>query len=244
MLSLPTPDLSHLTHEDYERVYEPAANKEDTFILLDALEADVEELLEAKPRICLEIGSGSGCVSTFAAKILGPSECLYLCTDINKHAARCTHLTGRQNNVTLDPVLSSLSDAFNQRFRKCGGVDLLIFNPPYVPTADEEALNAQGDADIAGAWAGGKLGMEITNQVLNNDILSHSGRFYLVAVKQNDVPSIQERMNIEQGMPPLRHHYSDRIFLDSLPLRIRPHAADEVLDVLHLSQPFDKHLTA
>ncbi|KAL5534632.1 hypothetical protein ACEPAG_1095 [Sanghuangporus baumii] len=196
---LPTPDLSHLTHEDYERVYEPA---EDTFILLDALEADAEELREAKPRICFEIGSGSGCVSTFAAKILGPSECLYLCTDINKYAARCTHLTGRQNNVTLDPVLSSLSDAFDQRFRKCGGVDLLIFNPPYVPTADEEAINAQDDANIAGAWAGGKLGMEITNQVLTNvkDILSRSGRLYLVAVKWNDVPSIQKRMAIEQGL--------------------------------------------
>ena len=61
---------------------------EDTFILLDALEQDAEELRDAKPLVCLEIGyatcygltrtradkpssSGSGCVSAFTGSILG-----------------------------------------------------------------------------------------------------------------------------------------------------------------------------
>ncbi|EJD04388.1 uncharacterized protein FOMMEDRAFT_81636 [Fomitiporia mediterranea MF3/22] len=199
---LPTPDLSHLTRQDYERVYEPA---EDTFILLDALEKDAEELRNAKPRLCLEIGSGSGCVSIFVGRMLGPSECLYLCSDINEHASQCTLRTGQKNNVSLDPVVTSLSDAFNQRLRTCSGVDLLIFNPPYVPTFNEEAADAQEGRDISGSWAGGAFGMDITDRVLDNlkacdNILSQTGRFYLVAVKQNDIPSIRQRMQETQGL--------------------------------------------
>lgn len=68
---IPTPDLSHLSRDDYEHVYEPAGARhrvssrvsterplyaEDTFILLDALEQDASELQSIAPRICLEIG--------------------------------------------------------------------------------------------------------------------------------------------------------------------------------------------
>ena len=71
---IPTPDLSHLTRKDYDLVYEPAGTKtarfiriipliptlppmaEDTFILLDALEKDADELKKLQPSICLEVG--------------------------------------------------------------------------------------------------------------------------------------------------------------------------------------------
>ncbi|CAG8777868.1 2297_t:CDS:2, partial [Dentiscutata heterogama] len=66
---LPTPNLDHITSNDYENVYEPA---EDTFLFLDALENDIEFLKnDVNPCICLEIGSGTGCVSTFLGQLLG-----------------------------------------------------------------------------------------------------------------------------------------------------------------------------
>jgi len=75
---IPTPDLSHLTSEDYDVVYEPAGMyqeppgkkkkktyflnplwslfTEDTFLFLDALESDANDLKESRAFICLEIG--------------------------------------------------------------------------------------------------------------------------------------------------------------------------------------------
>jgi release factor glutamine methyltransferase len=47
-------------------------------------------------------------------------------------------------------------------------VDILLFNPPYVPTATDEASGAQSNADIAGSWAGGTDGMEITDRLLQD----------------------------------------------------------------------------
>ncbi|KZW02638.1 putative methylase [Exidia glandulosa HHB12029] len=193
---IPTPDLAHLTKQDYDVVYEPA---EDTFILLDALEADAEVLRAIKTPICLEIGSGSGCVSAFLGVILG-ADAVYLCTDINPHAALCTLRTGAQNKVALSPVIASLASPFAQRLRR--KIDVLVFNPPYVPTSADEVLDAQDAGGIAGAWAGGKDGMRVTNVLLGmlDDLLAPEGRFYLVALKQNDIPGITRRLREEQRM--------------------------------------------
>lgn len=43
------------------------------------------------------------------------------------------------------------------------GVDIILFNPPYVPTSSDEAEDAQEARTIEGSWAGGFNGMELTN---------------------------------------------------------------------------------
>ncbi|KAF8295667.1 putative methylase [Clavulina sp. PMI_390] len=204
---IPTPDLSHLKSADYENVYEPA---EDTFILLDALEKDADVLVNMRPNICLEIGSGSGCVSTFLHSVLqqAPSDgitikpaALYLCTDINPYAASCTIRTGAQNNVRLDVIQGPFALPLSKRL--AGQIGILIFNPPYVPTEDEEAIASQSVSNpsdenrIAGAWAGGEDGMAVTSIFLDQveGLLSAQGRFYLVAVARNNVPKIREHMS-------------------------------------------------
>ncbi len=45
-------------------------------------------------------------------------------------------------------------------------VDIVLFNPPYVPTEFEEAQTAQQSKGISGAWAGGQDGMSVTNTFL------------------------------------------------------------------------------
>ena len=125
---------------------------------------------------------------------------VYICTDINPHASQVTRRTGRQNQVELDAVNGPFALPLRQRLRS--QADVIVFNPPYVPTLYEEAQMAQNEKDIGGAWAGGKDGMEVTNYFLDQigEILSPTGRFYLVALKQNNVPEIRERMLREHSL--------------------------------------------
>ena len=94
---IPTPDLSHLSETDYDQVYEPA---EDSFLLLDALEKDLKELKLKKPLFAVEIGCGSGIIST-AIQLKLP-ETFFFVTDINRHACTATQATAVKNNTSLE----------------------------------------------------------------------------------------------------------------------------------------------
>ncbi|XP_061858255.1 methyltransferase N6AMT1 isoform X2 [Colius striatus] len=117
--ALPTPRYDHLGPSGpFRDVYEPS---EDTFLLLDALERDAAQLREAGVEICLEIGSGSGVVSTFLASSIIGSSALYLCTDINPMAAYCTQETALLNNVHLQPVITDLVESHGIEASWAGG---------------------------------------------------------------------------------------------------------------------------
>jgi len=182
-----TPDISHLTVKDFNNVYEPA---EDTFLLMDALEADKTTLLNLKPIVCLEVGSGSGAVSTFLAQMIGP-ESVYLCTDINVDAAVATQRTGDKNGVILLPVVTDLVVSVIDRLT--GSVDVLLCNPPYVVTSSTE-IGSQG---IEAAWAGGLKGREVMDRLFPfvPQLLSSRGVFYLVIIKENDIDEIAWMMS-------------------------------------------------
>ncbi|XP_065432788.1 methyltransferase N6AMT1 isoform X2 [Chrysemys picta bellii] len=184
---IPTPRHQHVgSHGPFSDVYEPA---EDTYLLLDALERDAAQIRDAGVEISLEVGAGSGVVSTFLASIVGPSA-LYICTDINPIAASCTLETAVLNKVHIHPVITDLVTGLLPRLS--GKVDLLLFNPPYVVTPSEE-VESHG---IEAAWAGGKNGREVMDRLfpLVPDLLSTGGLFYLVTIKENNPDEILETM--------------------------------------------------
>uniref|UniRef100_A0A6B2EEN5 Methyltransferase HEMK2 n=1 Tax=Phlebotomus kandelakii TaxID=1109342 RepID=A0A6B2EEN5_9DIPT len=175
-----TPFLTHLTQEDYKFVYEAA---EDSFLLLDALEEDLSQIREQEPLICVEIGSGSGVIVTALAKILSSSaHCIGI--DINHHACKATMKTSLANGVSLDVAVVDLLSAFRSH-----SIDLLIFNPPYVPT---EANEEDGDREtfagcLVKSWAGGEDGCNTVNRLLPSldDKLSPTAVFYLLLLREN-----------------------------------------------------------
>ncbi|XP_061178400.1 methyltransferase N6AMT1-like isoform X3 [Saccostrea echinata] len=188
--NFPTPKLSHLTTEDFNHIYEPA---EDSFLLLDALEKDHERIQRLRPSICLEVGCGSGICITFLATLL-KSFSSYLCTDINFKATELASHTGKENGVNIQPVITDLVDGLDLRLK--GKVDILLFNPPYVVTPEEEV----GSKGIEAAWAGGENGRRVIDRFLPKvpDLLSQRGLFYLVVIKENKPEEIQKIMK-EKG---------------------------------------------
>lgn len=193
-MGLPTPNHDHLrTSRFRNRVYDPA---EDTFLLLDALEEERIFLKQLNPTICLEIGSGSGCVITFLATLLGKSNALYLATDINPLAALATTFTATANTCNVDSIHTYAAKPFASRLAQ--NVDVLVFNPPYVVTASNEV----GSTGIEAAWAGGIDGREVIDKVIPGveNLLSPTGVFYLVTVKENRPAEIASIMMSKYGL--------------------------------------------
>jgi release factor glutamine methyltransferase len=104
-------------HYDPSQVYQPEA---DTYLLLDAARAAVRPGMRV-----LEVGTGSGLV----AAAMQEAGARTLAVDINPHAAACARQAG------VDTVRCDLLEAIGGQF------DLILFNPPYLPTEPHERID-------------------------------------------------------------------------------------------------------
>jgi len=182
--TIATPNLP--ANLDFENVYEPV---EDSFVLLDALEKDLTFIeTEIKPSLCVEIGSGSGIISTAIASVL--PLCQIVAFDINSKACDATRQTAIANNVSDKIDIIKLD--FLQLFPlKDNCVDLLVCNPPYVATDPGEV----GHDDIKASWAGGSLGRNLTDQLvqmLPKTLSKRGGCAYIVLEQCNHPESVRE----------------------------------------------------
>lgn len=177
--------IIYLTDKDLDTVYKPA---EDSFLLIDALEDDLEILKAMKPVMCLEIGSGSGVVLTALAMALSDyNQCYYTAIDINPNACKSTKKTGSINSVDINVIQMDLLQNIHSKQK----FDIIIFNPPYVVTESEEVLATEL---ISKAWAGGSHGREVMERVFPciPNLLSDTGLFYLVVVEENEPAYIRD----------------------------------------------------
>lgn len=197
-----TPQYSHLS---FDNIYEPS---EDTFFLLDALELELPYLLVKRPLIVAEIGSGSGIIISALAKYLNYQKHGFYAIDINNHACTASQKTAFINNVNVEVINMDLLSAF-----KKNSIDLLVFNPPYVPTShfesnlpehkkfyDDDAsteFEERNEKMVIKSWAGGKDGCEIINRLLEKlkDILAPNGIFYLLLIKENKPEQIRKYLD-------------------------------------------------
>ncbi|PKS10480.1 hypothetical protein jhhlp_002231 [Lomentospora prolificans] len=239
---LPTPDTSHIPTS---LVYDPvedsyllldtfSSDTERTFLKSHFFPSS--PISTSTIPLVLELGSGSGVVSAFLAAnsrhIFG-GEVLCACTDLNPHACRATRETiakelmrKRQGGPNVEGpgedakadtgLFLGVSNADLEGPWSRGIVDVLVFNPPYVPTPAlpskpeklRDPVEGRGPSETSPpsfeeeeyflglAYAGGYEGMEVTNRVLEKlgDILSPRGCAYIVLCAQNHPEQVKERI--------------------------------------------------
>lgn len=183
---LPTPLFGDLE----DKVYDPS---EDSFLLLDCFESELVWLNgRFNAGVVCEIGTGSGIVSTFIKKNI-LKDSLVLTTDLNPHACRIALDTAKSNDTVLESFQMSLTTAFRENI-----VDVLVFNPPYVP-AEEVPKIPEADDDetwLDLALLGGDDGMVVTQVVLDHldEILSKNGVAYILFCARNKPDEVMEKM--------------------------------------------------
>ena len=147
----------------HPEVYAPA---EDTWLLIRAAEKECRD----GERV-LEIGCGSGSVSSTISY-----KAWVLATDINPHAVRETRDRG------IDVIRADLFDGICDRF------DLVLFNPPYLPTLPDERMNDW----IEFALDGGPDGRSVIRRFLSGigRVLARDGRCLLLVSSLTGIPEV------------------------------------------------------
>ncbi len=160
-------EIRILTERD---VYEPAA---DTELLVRSIR------FRQGDRV-LEIGTGTGVVAIHCAK----HGCHVTATDVVERALELASENARKNSVDVDLLEGDMFEPVTGRY------DVIIFNPPYLPTAPEDLTHS----DLDKALDGGPDGTDVTVMFLEQlgDYLTEDGRAYLVVSSLQDLGRIDD----------------------------------------------------
>lgn len=155
-------------------VYEPA---EDTYLLLDQLHSHPGETI-------LEIGTGSGLIALVCARA---GSCV-VASDISRQATRnCQQNVTRNRSLLSGSVETRQGDLFT--VVKPGEMfDMIVFNPPYVPTSPGERFGRWLDL----ATSGGRDGLEVTARFIREvrQYLTPDGCAYTIISSRSPVEKL------------------------------------------------------
>ena len=152
-----------------QQVYEPA---EDSFLLADAALSEVRN----SDRV-LEVGCGSGIIS---AVIKANTKASVVGIDINPFAARCSKENGIE--VIRGDLLSCITGEF----------DLIIFNPPYLPTNEMERTKDWINAALDGGYDGRSIIKRFLNEAGN--CLSNNGKILLLISSMTGIGEVRSEL--------------------------------------------------
>ena len=145
--------------------------------------------------LVLEIGTGCGLIALEASR-RGASV---ICTDKNPFSVQLTRNNILKNKHLLKGSIEVRKGDLFKVIRKDELFDIIIFNPPYLPTSVKDKVNRWFDM----ATNGGKDGLAITKSFLKdvNKHLSFKGRAYFV------FSSLADRLKLEEFIKKLKLRY-------------------------------------
>lgn len=159
------------THRD---VYEPS---DDTFLLAQV----VKDHVTAGQRF-VEVGCGAGLVSLAAAR----NGAHVISTDRNPLATGLTRQNARENRLNLEAVVTDLLAGLT------GPIDVVAFNPPYLPTADDE--HVEGPLDWA--FDGGPDGNEVALRFADQVAVLRPATVLIIHSSLSDPAPLMDRMDV------------------------------------------------
>ncbi|WP_232374847.1 HemK2/MTQ2 family protein methyltransferase [Mycolicibacterium mengxianglii] len=160
------PEL-HRPIEAAPDVYRP---QEDSRLLIDTLERSTVVV----GRRVVDLCTGSGIVGIAAAELGAEPVTAW---DISADAVKCARRNAELAGVTVDVRLGSFNDALAE-----GPYDVVVSNPPYVPTPSDIDLTVPAEADPVWSWNGGHDGRAIIDPLceLAPALLADGGTMLLV----------------------------------------------------------------
>lgn len=133
----------------------------DVLIPRPETETLVDLALARQPATVVDVGTGSGCIAVTLAVHLPKTTCYAI--DISSAALAVARRNAEQHSVA-ERVRLIAGDVLNPR---PGPVDLIVSNPPYVPTGECSALPASvRDYEPRLALDGGRDGLAIVRRLL------------------------------------------------------------------------------
>lgn len=145
--------------------------RQETEIMTDSI---IRENRHRKGLKVLDLCSGSGCIGLAIAKALPDS--IVTLVDISEDTLNIARENARRNNVNVKFLKSDLFENIEGRF------DIIISNPPYIPTGDISSLEKEVlDYDPVLALDGGKDGLDLYRQMAQDvdTYLNKNGLVYM-----------------------------------------------------------------
>jgi release factor glutamine methyltransferase len=167
-------------------MYEP---REDSYLLQDSVK---EFLKKNKITVALDMGTGTG----IQGKTLFGKIDTVIMTDINKDAtdsllSEITDIEKKSNKTETEIKIYSgdLFENVPKEYKE--KIELIIFNPPYLPREKDE----KDDLELTS----GESGIETTKRFLTyaKEYLSRNGTIFFVASSLADIPSLEKHMKKE-----------------------------------------------
>ncbi|MDP3732362.1 MAG: peptide chain release factor N(5)-glutamine methyltransferase [Candidatus Omnitrophota bacterium] len=110
----------------------------------------------------LDIGTGSGCIAISLAKFLPKAKITAI--DISENAIKIAKQNALLNNVKVNFLTS---DLFSNYELRTTNYELIISNPPYIPTQEIETLQPEVKYEPYMALDGGKDGLNFYRRIID-----------------------------------------------------------------------------